>query len=86
MRLFEMDNRRKAVEILTPQLVRTFIILLTLHCIFLTNCISVDLEVENKSDTIYRNLNNKLNRQEERKRGMLRQNNWRQTVRFTHKL
>jgi len=54
------DNRRKAVEIRTAQLARAFIILFTLHCMFLPSWISLDSKVENKSDTTYRNLKNKL--------------------------
>ena len=55
-----IDNRRKAVKMRTAQLVCTFIILFTLHCMFLPSWISVDSKVENKSDTIYRNSENKL--------------------------
>jgi len=55
-----IDNRRKAVEMLIAQLVCIFIILFTLHCMFLPSWISMDSKVENKSDTTYRNLKNKL--------------------------
>ena len=56
-----IDSRRKAVEIRIAELVCTFIILFTLRCMFLPSWKSVDSKVENKSDTLYRNLKNELN-------------------------